>query len=321
MNPAAGKRAGGSFPHNGKLFPDFSTQWKNIFHSVEKRRRLATAILCLGCAVAVRGAEPARLALELDAEGRHAAAAIEFRRLALAEDNAANAAAWFWLAAFQYAQEQEPELSNRMLDRAEDAAPGAWAVPVTWLRAENALAGREWDAAGFHFDSLRLKADADDVREYAARGAAAARLRDQDPAGARQALATAPGDLGSARAAIDGYARRRDKKPWVGGILGLVPGLGYVYSGEFSNAARSLILNGLFIWGMVETAADDDWAVFSVLTFVEFTWYSGSIYGGIDAAHRHNQRRLDSAADQVRGEEKLRPDLLRVPVIALQFAF
>jgi hypothetical protein len=25
-----------SFPPNGKLFPDFSTQWKNIFHTVEK---------------------------------------------------------------------------------------------------------------------------------------------------------------------------------------------------------------------------------------------------------------------------------------------
>ena len=71
--------------------------------------------------------------------------------------------------------------------------------------------------------------------------------------------------------------------PWVGGVLGLVPGLGYVYSGEFANGARSLILNGLFIWGMVETAEREQWAAFSVLTFFEFTWYSGSIYGGAEA--------------------------------------
>ncbi len=137
----------------------------------------------------------------------------------------------------------------------------------------------------------------------AARGSAAARLREKDLAGARQVLAEALGDLGTARAAIDRYAGRRDKKPWVGGVLGLVPGLGYIYSGEYANAARSIILNSLFIWGMVETGSDDDWAVFSVLTFVEFTWYSGSIYGGIDSAHRHNQRRLDGAVNEVRGEK------------------
>ena len=37
-------------------------------------------------------------------------------------------------------------------------------------------------------------------------------------------------------------------KAWLGGILGIIPGLGYAYSGEYSNAARSLILNSLFIF-------------------------------------------------------------------------
>ena len=27
----------GYFPHNGKIFRQFSTQWKNFFHSVENR--------------------------------------------------------------------------------------------------------------------------------------------------------------------------------------------------------------------------------------------------------------------------------------------
>ena len=41
------------------------------------------------------------------------------------------------------------------------------------------------------------------------------------------------------------FVTQHFKKPWLGGVLGLVPGLGYVYSGEYANAARSLILNGL----------------------------------------------------------------------------
>jgi hypothetical protein len=266
-------------------------------------------------------AGPAELALQLAAEGQRDAAAIEFRRLALATGNAEDAARWYWLAAHEYAQGKNWERSNQMLDRAEDAAPLAQSVPVAWLRAENALQEKDWPVAAFHFDSLKLKVDSDDLREFAARGTAAARLCEKDFPGAKQALAAAPGELDAARAAIDCYAGRRDKKPWVGGVLGLVPGLGYVYSGEFANAARSLILNGLFIWGMVETATDDQWAVFSVLTFAELTWYSGSIYGGIDSAQRHNQRRLDAAVSDVRGEKQLRPDLAQVPLFTLKFVF
>ena len=58
-----------------------------------------------------------------------------------------------------------------------------------------------------------------------------------------------------------------------------------------------------------------------MLTFAEFTWYSGSIYGGIDAAHRHNQRRLDDAVAEIRGERRLQPDFSAVPIVALKFEF
>ena len=309
------------FPHCGNIF---SIVWKNrekVFHTVENfsRRLLLCGALLAGSGV--RAAEPARLALELDAEGQREAAAIEFRRLALADEQAENAGRWFWLAAHEYAAGKKTDASNRMLDRAEDAAPLALAVPVSWLRAENAMRQQDWASASFHFDSLRLKADADDLREFAARGSAAARLRDGDAAGARQALAAAPGDLAPAREAIDRYAGGRDRKPWLGGVLGLVPGLGYACSGEYANAARSLILNGLFLWGMAETAQDDEWGLFAVLTFAEATWYSGSIYGGVDSAHRRAQRRLDAAVRDIRGGKTLRPDLAQVPLFALTFEF
>jgi tetratricopeptide (TPR) repeat protein len=297
----------GNFPRCGKYF---STVWKTV------------AVLAVSfSAISARAESPAPLALALDAEGRREAAAIEFRRLALAEAQAESAGSWYWLAAHQYAMGRSWELSNRMLDRAEDAAPFALSVPVSWLRAENALQERDWSSAAFHFDSLQRKADADDWRGFSARGAAAARLREKDISAARQALATAPADPADARAAIDRYAGKRDKKPWVGGVLGLVPGLGYVYSGEYANAARSLILNSLFIWGMVEAAESEEWGLFAVVTFGELTWYTGSIYGGIDAAHRHNQRRLDAAVSDVRGSHRPAPDLSQVPVVTLRFEF
>ena len=306
----------------------FSTLWKKSFHTVEKSLRLRHAFLAaLLASPFLAAAEPAefadtpQLARELAANRQHNAAAIEYRRLALADPDSARAAGWFWLAAQQYASDHNPAQANRMLDRAEDTAPGSNAAPVAWLRAENALALRDWDSAGFYFDSLRLKADAPPWRDIAARGAATAALRRHDIPAARAALATSPTDPTSAITALDAYAARRDKKPWLGGLLGLVPGLGYAYSGEYANATRSLILNSLFLWGMIETADDDQWAAFTVLTFVEFTWYTGSIYGGLDAAHRHNQRRLDDTIAEIRGTTRAQPDFAKLPILVWQFEF
>ncbi len=101
----------------------------------------------------------------------------------------------------------------------------------------------------------------------------------------------------------------------------MVPGLGYAYSGEWGNMVRSMILNGLFIWAMTETAIDDEWALFGVCTFFELTWYTGSIYGGIDAAHRHNAARLDGAVRAVQGDGGADVETGALPVVKLKFRF
>ena len=100
-----------------------------------------------------------------------------------------------------------------------------------------------------------------------------------------------------------------------------MPGLGYVYAGEYANAARSLILNSIFIWGMVNTAEDENWGAFAVITFFEFTWYSGSIYGGVDGSHRYNRARMDRAAEGLRGGITLLPDYDALPALSLRARF
>lgn len=313
-----GQRAVGG----GGLFPRYgyrrhvTTLWK-----------IVGVALVVGAAWSGAAAEPAeppppaQLALRLAVEGEPVAAAIEFRRLALGAEDAAAAARWYWWAAQAYAQAGQPEVSNRMLDRAEDAAPLLLATGVSWLRAENALRERDWPAAAFHFDSLRIKAEADAWRDFSARGAASAHVREKDLSAARDVLEKTPGADEDVRRALDRYAAGRDKKPWLGGVLGVVPGLGYVYAGEYANATRSLILNSLFIWGMVEAAERDAWGIFAVVTFGEITWYTGSIYGGVDSAHRYNTRRLESAVSDVRGPARLAPDRGQVPLVVLGFEF
>ena len=152
-------------------------------------------------------------------------------------------------------------------------------------------------------------------------GQGRAELRAGDLPAARAGLQRAPDPAPPALAALEAYAQGRDKKPWLGGVLGLVPGFGYFYAGEWANGFRSVILNGLFIFGMVNTAQHDEWGAFGVISFFEVTWYTGSIYGGIDASHRYNRERLNQTVNGVNGAAAFAPDLVKLPLVSLQFSF
>lgn len=266
-------------------------------------------------------APPLRLACELAEEGDHAAAALEFRRLALAAERPADCGGLAWAAAYEYGRADAWPTAEKMLDCAENADPSL-ELPALLLRAESAAAQLQPEAADFYFQAARgNRAAPDDLRRYAARRSAALLAGMQQTDAAQAALAGAPGEHTEARQALEEYAAGRDKKPLLGGFLGIIPGLGYAYAGEYANAARSLILNGLFIFGMVNTAQHDEWGAFAVITFFEFTWYSGSIYGGLDATHRYNRQRLEACQDRIIGGAGFKPDWQRLPLVILQFEF
>jgi tetratricopeptide (TPR) repeat protein len=260
------------------------------------------------------------LAVELSAQQDHPGAAVEFRRLALQTNEASARAAYFWSAGWEYAQAQDASRAESMLDRAEEADPNA-SRAANLLRGELALQDRRPAEAAFFYESVLTSAEDEALRGLAARRLAAARLREGRAAEARTALQGAPGDQTAGLQAIREFEEGRDKHPRVGGWLGVVPGLGYAYAGEYANAARSIILNGLFLWGMSNTAEDHDWGAFAVITFFEFTWYSGSIYGGIDASHRYNRARLQRAADRISGGVSFAPDYDQLPVLHLRVRF
>lgn len=260
----------------------------------------------------------ARLARDLATEGDHGAAAIEYRRLALAEADGVRRAGYYWAAAYQYHRAGKGELAEKMLDRAEDDSDQITSQALL-LRAEISLATGRPDKADFYLAGLtRKKTDSPSYR-LASRRLAKARLLDGNIQGAKDALAAAglEPELGAAQS----YAKGAGRIPMLGGVLGLVPGLGYAYSGEYANALRSLILNGLFIYAMVDTANDEEWGAFAAISFFELTWYTGSIYGGIDAAHRYNRNRLDTCLQKIDGQSRFEPDLKRIPIISLRFTF
>ena len=285
-----------------------------------KSMQFAAFLLCGWQGAAAELPSTLRLAIDLADRGDAAGAAVEFRRLAIDTADRAERAAYEWVAAREHARARAFDLSERMLDRAEDS--GVARTPCLLLRAENAEATDDPAAAAFFWSGLGRDGGAPaDARAYAARRLAAVHLAEGRFDDAAAALRTSPRDESAALTTVESLRTAPRKSPRIGGLLGMIPGLGYAYSGEYANAGRSLILNGLFIGLMVLAADDDNWGVFGLAGFFEITAYTGSIYGGIDAAHRWNRERTLGAIRTVEGDARWAVDYRELPLLRLRFSF
>ena len=80
------------------------------------------------------------------------------------------------------------------------------------------------------------------------------------------------------------------KNPVLAGVFAVIPGGGFLYTGRFHDAAAAFVLNtglGLAAWKAFD---QDNPALGGVIALVGSGFYSGSIYGSISAAHKHNHR-------------------------------
>lgn len=259
------------------------------------------------------------LALELADENLHDLAALEFRRCSYSAADSEKKAGFLTAAAWEYMQIDDFKISNKMLDQAESFSRTA-TPPALLIRGEMELTRRRLTDSAFFFSTLSETpgTSISFKRTAFARLAVIDVLRD-DLSSARNYLTRA--ESSKAIKELELYASKPRKSPRIGGLLGLIPGLGYAYSGEYANAARSLIINSIFIYAMVETAEEDQWAAFTALTFFELTWYTGSIYGGIDSAQRFNRRMMDGVTGSIRDEFQYELDLKQIPTINIEFKF
>ena len=171
----------------------------------------------------------------------------------------------------------------------------------------------------FFFSTLHQSSDKPDLKRFASSRLALLAVINGDTETAKRHLVAAESETAAHELQL--FSSGNMKSARVGGILGMIPGLGYAYSGEYANALRSAILNGIFIYAMVETGERDQWGAFTALSFFELTWYTGSIYGGVDSAHRFNQRRLDTVTSAIEEEYDYGMNLKSLPIINFEFNF
>lgn len=284
------------------------------------RARTCVALSLALCATGGRTTdrETMRFATELATIGDHEGAAIEYRRLALGDAPAEERAVWLWAAAREHWRAGQFRAAMHALDRAEPL--GLPSLPLRVMRAEVANSLHDFGAAEFYWRSIADDPDVpNSARAVAARRSAALCLRDRRFDDAVRSLSSSPLDEARHVQRIEQAASQPRRQPWIGGLLGLIPGLGYCYSGEYANGARSFLLNGLFLGLMVWAIDQEQWAAAGVIGFFEITWYSGSIYGGVDAAHRWNRRILEEAASALEQEAQWSVEDHSLPLVRLRF--
>jgi len=82
---------------------------------------------------------------------------------------------------------------------------------------------------------------------------------------------------------------RGQRSPVVAGLLSIVPGLGYVYTGYYQTAISSLILNGILFGSAYELREHGLKFTASSAVGIGLGWYVGSIYGSIQSAKKRNK--------------------------------
>lgn len=102
---------------------------------------------------------------------------------------------------------------------------------------------------------------------------------------------------------IGEYSDYPTRDPVLAGVLGIVPGLGYVYSGHPYTGLASMALNGLLAWATIDAFEDGDTAEGITFSIFASGFYLGNIFGSYKSAERFNEyqsRGFQERFDEVR---------------------
>jgi len=82
----------------------------------------------------------------------------------------------------------------------------------------------------------------------------------------------------------------KNKSPFLGGVLSIVPGLGQLYAGRPPDSLKSFLINAAFASLAVFSFTHSLYALGAVLGMIEAIFYIANIYGGVNAVIQENAR-------------------------------
>ena len=194
-----------------------------------------------------------------------------------------------------FKEKKEYSQARFFFGKAKEEAAGAptadeaqWQIAATYLKEE------KWQEASYEYRKINKSSKLYLKSEYFAQG-------------------------------LDRIHEIPQKSPATAGVLAaIVPGSGHLYCERYRDASIAFLLNGAFIWGMVEAFERKNYVVGGILTFFELGWYSGNIYSAVASAHKYNRRKKQEYLDYL---EKGGPLSVGVsiqgksPVLSLNYVF
>lgn len=124
---------------------------------------------------------------------------------------------------------------------------------------------------------------------------------------------------------LDPIDKISQKSPeWAGFLAAVLPGSGHVYVERYRDGAIAFLLNGAFMWGMVESFQRKNYVVGGILTFFELGWYSGNIYSAVSGAHKYNRKQRKDYLDRLERQSQITVGItLREsrPMVFLEYRF
>lgn len=90
--------------------------------------------------------------------------------------------------------------------------------------------------------------------------------------------------------------KQRPKKPWLAGLLSVIPGGGYLYDRQPASAITALAVNGLLAYATYTSIKRKNYGVAGLTGIFGITFYAGNLMGSINGAKRYNRKRTESTA-------------------------
>jgi outer membrane protein assembly factor BamD (BamD/ComL family) len=98
-----------------------------------------------------------------------------------------------------------------------------------------------------------------------------------------------PSSRALADAAREGEILPRKSPAMAGLMSAVIPGTGHFYTGRWRDGTVALLLNGAFLAAGIQAVSAGNEAAAGLLLFFEAAWYSGAIYGAVNAAQKYNR--------------------------------
>jgi len=114
------------------------------------------------------------------------------------------------------------------------------------------------------------------------------------------------------------------KTPTLAGTFSIVPGGGQLYCNRYRDALTAFLINAGLILAAWEAFDNDLPALGGVITFVEFGFYAGNIYGAVSSAHKFNRDRMDAFKSRLERNKSMPLSLAPAPggaALLLSFDF